>query len=101
MISDSPNETSMRRLDVMERTHNGFELAEEDLRLRGPGEFFGTRQSGLPDFKVARWSDTAVLEEARAAAERLFREDPDLAAPEHRLLRQMVRQFWQGHLDLN
>jgi len=101
LISDSPGEASIRRLDVMERTHNGFELAEEDLKMRGPGEFFGTRQSGLPDFKVARWSDAAVLAEARAAAERLFREDPDLIAPEHRLLRRMVEQFWQGHLDLN
>ncbi|MGH2457929.1 MAG: ATP-dependent DNA helicase RecG [Chloroflexota bacterium] len=101
LISDSPSEASVRRLDVMERTHNGFELAEEDLKLRGPGEFFGTRQSGLPDFKVARWSDVAVLAEARAVAERLFREDPDLTAPEHRVLRRMVEQFWQGHLDLN
>lgn len=101
LISDTPNEASMRRLDVLERTHNGFKLAEEDLRLRGPGEFFGTRQSGLPDFKVARWSDVEVLEQARAAAGRIIREDANLAAPEHRLLRQMVQRFWQGHLDLN
>ncbi len=101
LISDTPNEASVQRLDVLERTHNGFELAEEDLRLRGPGEFFGTRQSGLPDFKVARWSDVEVLEQARAAAGRIIRVDADLAAPEHRLLRQMVQRFWQGHLDLN
>jgi ATP-dependent DNA helicase RecG len=101
LISDSPNEASTRRLEVMERTHDGFALAEEDLKMRGPGEFFGTRQSGLPDFKVARWSDVQVLEQARSAAERLSREDPDLTAPEHRLLRQMVARFWQGHLDLS
>ncbi|HVC33022.1 MAG TPA: ATP-dependent DNA helicase RecG [Chloroflexota bacterium] len=101
LISDTPGEASLERLNVMERTHDGFDLAEEDLRLRGPGEFFGTRQSGLPDFKVARWSDVAVLGQARSAADRLAREDPDLTAPEHRLLRQLVERFWQGHLDLN
>lgn len=101
LISDTPSTVSLERLNALERTHDGLELAEEDLRLRGPGEFFGTRQSGLPDFKVARWGDVEVLEQARAAADRLVREDADLAAPEHRLLRQMVQRFWQGHLDLN
>ncbi len=101
LISDTPSTVSLERLNALERTHDGLELAEKDLRLRGPGEFFGTRQSGLPDFKVARWGDVEVLEQARAAADRLVREDADLAAPEHRLLRQMVQRFWQGHLDLN
>ena len=94
LIADTPNEASNQRLDIMERTRDGFALAEEDLRLRGPGEFFGTRQSGLPDFKMARWGDAVVLEQARHAADRLLGEDPSLTAPEHRLLRQIVAQFW-------
>ena len=85
----------------VERTHDGFQLAETDLKLRGPGEFFGTRQSGLPDLKMAKLGDTVVLEEARHAADELFRVDPHLRAPEHRALRVQVEAFWQDQVDLN
>ncbi|MBU1878448.1 MAG: ATP-dependent DNA helicase RecG, partial [Chloroflexi bacterium] len=69
LLADDPSEEAEERLHIVERTHNGFVLAEEDLRLRGPGEFFGTRQSGLPDLRVARISDTALLELAREEAQ--------------------------------
>ncbi|MHB8668892.1 MAG: hypothetical protein ACYC7B_15405, partial [Burkholderiales bacterium] len=69
--------------------------------LRGPGEFFGTRQSGLPDLKMARLSDVALLEQVRTAAEQVCGADPLLEAPEHRLLRQMVARFWQHQLEMN
>jgi ATP-dependent DNA helicase RecG len=59
------------------------------------GEFFGTRQSGLPDLKIARLSDTAILEMAREQARALFESDPDLAQPEHQALAQKVASFWQ------
>lgn len=89
------------RLEAMERTQDGFELAEEDLKLRGPGEFFGTRQSGLPDLSVAKLSDVKTLEMARRSAEELFQQDPDFTAPEHRPLRAAVDKFWAGEGDLS
>jgi ATP-dependent DNA helicase RecG len=89
------------RVKVIESVHNGFRLAEEDLKLRGPGEFFGTRQSGLPDLKVAKLADVKILEEARTVAQELFEQDPDLARAEHQLLAQKVREFWRGEGDLS
>ncbi len=78
----------------METTHDGFKLAEEDLRLRGPGEYFGTRQSGLPDLKVARLTDVALIEQARAEATRILEVDPELRRAEHRALAARVRELW-------
>jgi ATP-dependent DNA helicase RecG len=80
----------------METTDDGFRLAEEDLRLRGPGEYFGTRQSGLPDLRVARLSDIGIIEQARAEATRLLEADPDLDRPEHRQLADAVRPLWDS-----
>ena len=101
LLSDSPSQSAQARLDIVANTLDGFRLAEEDLKMRGPGEFFGTRQSGLPDLKVARLSDVAVLEIARAEALEIFRRDPDLTAPEHARLAQRVNEFWQGKGDLS
>jgi ATP-dependent DNA helicase RecG len=94
LISDKENEQTKQRLEAMEGTTDGFKLAEIDLQLRGPGEFFGTRQSGTPDLKVAQLGDTQLLHAARKAAEVLLHDDPQLAKPEHILLRQKVEAFW-------
>ena len=94
LLSDDPSEESLKRLQIMEETCDGFLLAEKDLELRGPGDFFGVRQHGLPNLRVARLSDTAILEKARVAAARIFEDDPDLAKPAQRLLAANVRQFW-------
>jgi len=69
-------------------------LAEEDLRLRGPGEFFGTRQSGLPDLRMAKLSDVGLLELARSEAIKLFQIDPSLDKPEHYLLAKELARVW-------
>ena len=84
LLADNPSEEAQERLDLMTRTRDGFKLAEEDLRLRGPGEFFGTRQSGLPDLRMARLTDTKLLTMAREEAERAMESDPYLELPEHR-----------------
>ncbi|NTU85986.1 MAG: ATP-dependent DNA helicase RecG, partial [Chloroflexales bacterium] len=95
LISDKDdNEITKQRLEAMEQTTDGFKLAEIDLLLRGPGEFFGTRQSGTPDLKVARLADTRLLHVARGEAERILQDDARLACPEHALLKQKVDAFW-------
>ena len=101
LLADATTPEAETRLRVISETNDGFNLAEEDLRLRGPGEFFGTRQSGLPDIRLARLSDINLLEAARAEAKDLFDEDPDLNQPEHRLLAQKTGKFWRRPVDLS
>lgn len=101
LLADRASEESMQRLKAIEETQDGFRLAEEDLKMRGPGEFFGTRQSGLPDLKVAKLTDVKVLEEARSVAQEIFQRDPELTQPEHAALAQKVRTFWRGEGDLS
>jgi ATP-dependent DNA helicase RecG len=89
------------RLRVMERTQDGFELARADLKLRGPGEFLGTRQSGQPLFDVADlYRDEAILDEAREEAFAIVEADPDLARPEHAAAREALEQRWAGRISL-
>jgi ATP-dependent DNA helicase RecG len=101
LLSDSSTPEAQERLRAIETTQDGFALAEKDLELRGPGEFFGTRQSGLPELKLAKLSDVRILEQARTEAQALFREDPALTKPEHRLLAQKLAEFWKGEGDLS
>jgi len=96
LLAEKPTDIGKERLDLIEKIHNGFQLAEEDLKLRGPGEFFGTRQSGLPDLKMARLSDVALLELARREAIELFRIDSELLKPEHRLLAAELERVWRN-----
>jgi len=96
-ISDEARE----RLAAFVETSDGFELAELDFRLRGPGDLLGTRQHGLPPFRIANLlRDTAELEEARAAARQLVEGDPGLARAEHALLRRMATARYGDALDL-
>ena len=87
LISDTDVEQSQRRLDLMVQASDGFVLAEADLEMRGPGEYFGTRQSGLPELRVAKLTDHGTLNLARNWANRILDDDPHLRAPAHRLLR--------------
>jgi ATP-dependent DNA helicase RecG len=96
-----PTDEARRRIEAMVQTNDGFRIAETDLELRGPGEFFGTRQSGLPQFRVADLlRDAALLEEARAEAQAIIAVDPDLRQPEHRALRAGLLARWRGKLGL-
>jgi len=95
------SEEARVRLRAMEKTTDGFKIAEEDLTLRGPGEFFGIRQSGLPDFRVAHIiRDTPVLIEARKEAFRLIQEDPELVHPSHAGVRDTLTKRWKGRMEL-
>jgi ATP-dependent DNA helicase RecG len=87
------------RLMVFIKTNDGFKIAEEDLRLRGPGEFFGTRQSGLPDLRAANLiRDADLLEKARSEAFNLLFHDAQLA--QYSGLRELLKRKWQGKLGL-
>jgi ATP-dependent DNA helicase RecG len=100
LLSEAPSLDGQERLRAIEETNDGFALAEEDLRLRGPGEFLGTRQSGLPELKVASLGDLQMIEEARQAAFDLIASDPALARPEHRALGERVGQLAGAATDL-
>ncbi len=94
LLAENPSEVGRERLDIIENVQDGFVLAEEDLKLRGPGEFFGTRQSGLPDLRMAKLSDVKILEMARSEAIALFKVDPGLKKPEHKLLAGEMSRVW-------
>jgi ATP-dependent DNA helicase RecG len=94
LSAQNPSEVARQRLDIIEKIQDGFQLAEEDLKLRGPGEFFGTRQSGLPDLRMAKLSDVALLELARSEAIRLFEIDSALKKPEHKPLAKELARVW-------
>lgn len=94
LIGDPKSEEGQRRLEIMTQTNNGFLIAEEDLRLRGPGEIYGTKQSGMPAFRVADLiKDMQLLEVARQEAFRLLEQDPDLSHPAHQRLQEAVDRF--------
>ncbi len=95
------SDEAQQRLQAMCETQDGFRIAEVDLQIRGPGDFFGTRQAGLPEFRAANLlTDGRLLEEARREAFVLVERDPRLRAPEHRALREALVARWREGLDL-
>jgi len=101
LFADPKGDDARRRLEVICSTSDGFRIAEEDLKIRGPGEFFGTRQHGLPELKIADIiRDYALLRAARRDAFDLVLRDPQLAAPEHKRLRERFDRAIGGRLEL-
>ena len=102
LIAEDVTVEAEQRLAALEATNDGFILAERDLELRGPGEFFGRRQSGLPELRLASLlHDIEVLEMAQREAVALFAADPQLERPEHRVLRDRLEAFWQEAADVS
>ena len=98
LMSDAKNEEAKARLKVMCETNDGFKISEEDLRLRGPGDFFGSRQHGLPEMHIADLcGDMNILQTAQNAAKELLASDPALAAPENAALLSRVRQLFEAN----
>ncbi len=101
LIADNESADAEERLNAMTQTNDGFALAEKDLVIRGPGQFFGRRQSGLPELQMASLLDLQTLELARSEAQTVFADDPLLQKPEHTLLRERVSKFWQNTADMS
>ncbi|MDR7438336.1 MAG: ATP-dependent DNA helicase RecG [Armatimonadota bacterium] len=101
LIAEPSTEEGRQRLEALVRTNDGFEIAQVDLELRGPGELFGTRQHGLPDFRVANpLRDGALLERSREAASLLLATDPRLERSEHQALRRTLLTRYEGSAAL-
>ena len=93
LVSDTANDNAVERLKMMTKTQSGFEVAEKDLAMRGPGDFFGDRQHGLPPIRIADLcTDMSIMQQAQSSAMDLIRKDPDLSHPDHRELFKYVQQ---------
>lgn len=102
LLSDNRGEDAVRRLKTMVRTSDGFQIAEEDLKLRGPGDFFGQKQHGLPSLRIANlMNNMDVLRETQETARALLETDPRLEADRHKLLKQAVELLFSQEIALN
>jgi len=101
LLGRPKTESAKKRFVTMAETQDGFRVAEEDLELRGPGEFFGTKQHGLPELRFGNiLRDFEIMEQARAEAFQLVAEDPNLANPRNLLIKRCLKNRFAGRLDL-
>lgn len=98
VLSSDASIQAQERLEVFQMTNDGFRLAEEDLRLRGPGDFFGVRQSGVPELRMADLNNMQLVELSRTLAAKLWESDAYLRKPEHAALRERMHVFWQSFM---
>ena len=102
LITDNVNEESVKRLKILGKTNDGFKISEEDLKLRGPGDFFGSRQHGLPALKIADMSqDMDILRKAQEAAQLIRNADPKLERTENMYLRELVDKLFDKTMSDN
>ncbi len=100
LVTDNPTEDCKKRLKIMCRISDGFELSREDLKMRGPGDFFGSAQHGLPKLKIADMSeDIEILKKAQAEAKRIYESDPELLNPENKGLRSLIKELFERRSD--
>jgi ATP-dependent DNA helicase RecG len=100
LMNGSDSKEAAKRLEILNKSNDGFFIAEEDLRLRGPGDFFGIRQSGDFSFKIADiYRDSALLKAASAEVQKLLREDAAFTRPEHQLLKQKTDAYFAQFVE--
>ena len=100
LFGSSAGDVSRERLEIMTKTNDGFKIAEEDLKLRGPGDFFGSRQHGLPEMRIANLaSDINILSQAQNAAEQVLHADTELNLPENRKLKEQIERLFEINAD--
>ncbi len=100
LISDSKSELTKKRMEVMVRSTDGFVISEYDLKLRGPGDFFGMKQHGLPEFKLANiFEDIAMLKETHLLAKSILKEDPSLSSEKYKYLNQKLQDFFKKNIE--
>jgi ATP-dependent DNA helicase RecG len=101
LVADPKSDEGKRRIEVMVGTNDGFEIAEADLEIRGPGQLTGVRQSGMPDLKIANLlRDVDLLTLARTEAERMVEQDPNLDATDTRMLKEAIGKIWREDLEM-
>lgn len=100
LVSDSKSDTAMQRLKTMKKYSDGFKIADEDLKLRGPGDFFGNRQHGLPDLKIADMlEDMETLKKCRQCADRILAEDFNLDLPKYKALANRISDLFRNSVS--
>ncbi|MBE9505564.1 MAG: DNA helicase RecG, partial [Chloroflexi bacterium] len=99
LVSDTPSPTTRERLRVVATTQDGFALARYDLQLRGPGDFLGTQQTGLPELRIATLTDLSTLEAARSEALRLIGDSRFDSAAEYTGVRERVAELWRDNVE--
>ena len=102
MFSDGGGDVTKKRLDIMTKSNDGFEIARRDLEVRGPGDFLGTRQHGMPELNIADiFTDFEAMKLARDAANEILLKDPVLASEENMFLRERINRLFKGVVSGN
>lgn len=100
LVTDNPTADCRKRLKIMSEISDGFELSREDLKMRGPGDFFGSKQHGLPKLKIADMSeDIEVLKDAQEEAKRIFESDPNLKRPGNKGLKTLINELFERQYE--
>ena len=98
---DSKSDVVKQRMEIMQKSNDGFVISEKDLELRGPGDFFGTKQHGIPEFKVANlFVDIPIMKVAQGVANTIFEDDPSLNLPENTLLLKKIEKLFEEKISL-
>jgi len=101
LITDNTSPECVQRMKIISKTSDGFKIAEEDLKLRGPGDFFGTHQHGLPAFKLADLTrDMQLLQTAQQMSKSIIESDPQLKRADHRIMRELTQRLMQRGAEM-